>query len=115
MSVCMLISFQLPIYAEENNPISLSSTIYSVEEDDRVLYFESQEGRDLYLKYVSQNIGARAGGDYDVTWDEVLNGTETRTNGWIGTATSDWAFASSYTLTASKEYSATLSATYKNV
>lgn len=41
MSVCMLISFQLPIYAEENNPISLSSTIYSVEEDDCVLYFES--------------------------------------------------------------------------
>lgn len=44
----------------------------------------------------------------------MVNGTETRTNGWIGTATSDWAFASSYTLTASKEYSATLSATYKN-
>lgn len=115
MSACMLISFQLPIYAEENNPIALLSTTYSVDEGDRVLYFESQESMDLYLKYVSQNTGARAGGDYDVTWNEVVNGTETRTDGWIGTVTSDWAFASSYTLSASKEYSATLSASYKNV
>lgn len=106
---------QCHIYVEENQSFSASSMIYTVSEDNRALYFESQESMDLYLKYASQNIGVKGDGDYEVTWNEVVNETKTQSDGWIGTITSDWDFKSSYILPTSEELSVNLVSAYKNI
>lgn len=102
--------YHYKIYAEVKEDLNLENQ-YVLEDNEKTLFFESQEAMERYALYTNNEVNAYS----NVTWNEVLNNTTIRNDGWIGTLTNDWIYSSSYTLTKSTNYSATLSGTYNNV